>query len=109
MNHIRIPHEGNAPDAGPSCHFLSTSWEVADPFDDAADPSFEPHCCIRIVRLNGCENRVEFGQRQSRIADLHVRRYLANTASTSASVAISPRATAASASSIAASSSGVAW
>src|SRR5947207_9260686 len=85
MDQVRIAHEGNAADAGPSCHFLNTSRELTDPLDDTADPSFEPHRCIHIARLNGCGNRVEFGQCQTRITDLHVRRQLANTASTSSS------------------------
>ena len=44
MDQVRIAHEGNAADAGPSCHFLNTSRELTDPLDMRE--------VMRIVSLN---------------------------------------------------------
>ena len=108
VNHVRISYEWDTTYARTFGDFLSTLGELFDPFDNPFDTCANAHCSRGIFRGDPLKNILKFGKREPRVSDLHARRYFAKTASTSSSLATSPRSTAAKASSIARSSSDVA-
>jgi hypothetical protein len=87
MYNVRKLQQRDPPDARSLRHFLSAFRELADPLDTSLKPSLKSRRRPWIFGVYMGENSIEFGECETRIADLHVRRYLANTASTSSSLA----------------------
>jgi len=107
VDHIRIAYEWQTPHLRPLFDPLGGLGVIGDVLEGAPDARFDMLSSKGAAFAKIAENLIEFGQRKLREDEPH-RRCLANTASTSSSVASSPRRTAASASSIFASSSRVA-
>src|SRR6478736_5842235 len=109
VNDIRIAYQWNASDTRPFGYFWSPFRERRNSFHDATYARFNLGSGRWVYLSEVGKDCVKLRESESRKSDFHTRRYFANTASTSSSLAISPRLTAARASSIAASSAGVAW
>src|SRR5690348_870742 len=94
--------------SGPRLYLLEGVRKAPDPLFDSRYARFEARGGSGVLLCKMGQNRVQIGQCRPGVTHVHERRYFAKTASTSSSLAISPRRTAAIASSKARNSSGVA-
>jgi len=64
MDHIRVSHEWNTPDARPLRDFRCGFGKQGDPFKNAPDAAFEPLCRKWIFNSNAVQNRIKLGERE---------------------------------------------
>src|SRR3990172_7110252 len=109
-DHVWIAYERNSPHVAllPLGHSASASWPLFDASDRSANAVLDRRGGERVYRLKPGKDVIEVRECALSVDRLHQRRYLARTASTSASVANCPSSASLRRRSIAATSSGVA-
>ncbi len=64
VDHIRVAHERNTPDARPALNLLCTFGKLRDPLEYTRHSLFEPRCREWIFRSNTGQNRVKLRKRE---------------------------------------------
>jgi hypothetical protein len=91
VNDIWISHERHPTYAWAFGDFLSTLRELLDAFNHALDACANAGGSCGIFRGDPLQNILKLRLSEPRVYGLHARRYFAKTASTSPSLATSPR------------------